>query len=208
MNYHRIYGSLIERAKNRIVEGYTETHHIIPKCMGGTDEPSNLVELTPEEHYLCHQLLVKMHPEDVGLVKAATCMAATVSGRKNKLYGWLRRKLSESMKGDNNPQRKNPHRRGGARKGQRHSGQFVKGDARLKKRMKEKNPCAGILPWEHPRCTEEHKKVWAERESYYEDFKQGLGYHASALKHGYTKPLRTHSTMFEKFKKGWDPCKV
>ena len=48
MNYHNHYYTLIERAKSRILEGYVEKHHIIPKCMGGLDELSNLVALTPE----------------------------------------------------------------------------------------------------------------------------------------------------------------
>jgi len=33
------------------------THHIIPKHMGGTDDPSNLVELTVEEHAEAHRKL-------------------------------------------------------------------------------------------------------------------------------------------------------
>ena len=32
-------------------------HHIIPKHMGGTDDPSNLVELTVEEHAEAHKKL-------------------------------------------------------------------------------------------------------------------------------------------------------
>ena len=32
-------------------------HHIIPKYMGGSDDPSNLVELTPQEHADAHNLL-------------------------------------------------------------------------------------------------------------------------------------------------------
>lgn len=32
-------------------------HHIIPKHMGGTDDPSNLVELTVEEHAQAHKKL-------------------------------------------------------------------------------------------------------------------------------------------------------
>lgn len=36
-------------------------HHIIPKHMGGTDEPSNLVELTVEEHAEAHRLLWETH---------------------------------------------------------------------------------------------------------------------------------------------------
>ena len=32
-------------------------HHIIPRHMGGTDDPSNLIELTIEEHAEAHRLL-------------------------------------------------------------------------------------------------------------------------------------------------------
>lgn len=35
-------------------------HHILPRSLGGSDHPSNLVGLTPREHYMCHLLLVKM----------------------------------------------------------------------------------------------------------------------------------------------------
>ena len=36
-------------------------HHIIPKHMGGTDEPSNLVELTVEEHAEAHRVLFEQY---------------------------------------------------------------------------------------------------------------------------------------------------
>lgn len=36
-------------------------HHIIPKHMGGTDEPSNLVELTIEEHAEAHRVLYEKY---------------------------------------------------------------------------------------------------------------------------------------------------
>ncbi len=36
---------------------YFESHHIIPKSLGGSDSYRNLVLLTPEEHYICHSLL-------------------------------------------------------------------------------------------------------------------------------------------------------
>jgi len=36
-------------------------HHIIPKHMGGSDDPSNLVELTVEEHAEAHRLLWEKH---------------------------------------------------------------------------------------------------------------------------------------------------
>lgn len=36
-------------------------HHIIPKHLGGTDDPSNLVDLTVEEHAEAHRLLYEQH---------------------------------------------------------------------------------------------------------------------------------------------------
>lgn len=39
---------------------YFEQHHIVPKCMGGTDDTINLVLLTAREHFICHLLLTKM----------------------------------------------------------------------------------------------------------------------------------------------------
>jgi hypothetical protein len=34
-----------------------ELHHILPKCMGGNNNKTNLVRLTLREHYVCHLLL-------------------------------------------------------------------------------------------------------------------------------------------------------
>ena len=59
MNYKRIYDQIIERAIDRKLEGYVERHHIIPRSKGGSDDPSNLVELTAREHLLCHWLLAR-----------------------------------------------------------------------------------------------------------------------------------------------------
>jgi hypothetical protein len=33
-----------------MLEDYFEFHHVIPRCMDGMDDPTNLVELMPEEH--------------------------------------------------------------------------------------------------------------------------------------------------------------
>lgn len=101
MNYQKIYDNLIKRSFHRKLEGYSEKHHIIPRCMGGSDTFSNLAILTPEEHYLAHQLLVKIYPDNRKIILAALMMStATIyKKRNNKLYGWLKRRHSESMKG-------------------------------------------------------------------------------------------------------------
>lgn len=100
MNYYLHYNNLIERARNRLLEGYAEKHHIVPRCLGGDDSVSNNVLLTPEEHYVAHQLLVKMHPGHYGLIKAAHMMSVHNSSNRisNKKFGWLRRVYSQAQK--------------------------------------------------------------------------------------------------------------
>lgn len=98
MNYTRIYDDLIKRAFNREIDGYYETHHILPRCMGGDDSDSNLVKLTAREHYVAHQLLAKIHPEHAGLVFAAIRMTMSPNSKRvnNRIYSWLREKHSEN----------------------------------------------------------------------------------------------------------------
>lgn len=100
MNYKRIYDQLIDRAKNRVLEGYKERHHIIPKCLGGTNKKENLADLTAEEHYLAHQLLVRIHPGERKLVFALNAMYISKEGRKLTIreFGWIRRKVSEETR--------------------------------------------------------------------------------------------------------------
>jgi hypothetical protein len=59
--YTKIYYDIITRAKLRVIDGYVEKHHIIPKCIGGDNSDQNIVKLTAREHYICHHLLTKMH---------------------------------------------------------------------------------------------------------------------------------------------------
>lgn len=103
MNYTKHYNLLIERARDRSVveHQYYEEHHIIPKCLGGSDDDSNLVKLTAPEHFLAHQLLVKMYPEHPKLVLAVRIMTKKTkfNGRvNNKMFGWLREKANEVNK--------------------------------------------------------------------------------------------------------------
>ncbi|ALP47430.1 mob-like homing endonuclease [Vibrio phage phi-ST2] len=58
--YTKWYISLIENRIQNTPDGYSEKHHILPKCAGGSDESHNLVRLTAREHYIAHLLLAKM----------------------------------------------------------------------------------------------------------------------------------------------------
>lgn len=58
-NFKEEYDDLINKAKDREYFINSERHHIIPRSMGGNNNPDNLVYLTPSEHYKAHYLLWK-----------------------------------------------------------------------------------------------------------------------------------------------------
>jgi hypothetical protein len=86
MDYQKIYNQIIERAQNRKLEDYKEKHHIIPKCLGGSNEEENLAELTAREHFLCHMLLCEIYPKEHKLKHALFLMAIGKQKIKENIY--------------------------------------------------------------------------------------------------------------------------
>ena len=109
MNYLSIYNKIISRAQSeyRRKRKYTdpkyvyyEKHHILPKCLGGTDDKINLVLLTGKEHFTAHQLLVKIYPEEHNLVFALRSLCGRKNKnhiRNNREYNWIRKLHAEKM---------------------------------------------------------------------------------------------------------------
>lgn len=98
MNYIKHYTTLIARSRDRLnFDGYFERHHIVPRCMGGDDNASNIVKLTPNEHYIAHLLLAKIHPTNLKLWSAVVMMKSGINGRSNKVYGWIRRNHAKNL---------------------------------------------------------------------------------------------------------------
>lgn len=66
MNYDKIYKQIIEFRKENPLDKdqYGENHHIIPRCLGGSDDKENLVRLTAREHFICHMLLAEIYPKE------------------------------------------------------------------------------------------------------------------------------------------------
>jgi hypothetical protein len=96
MNYFEIYNKLVETRRNlnrkKIKNGaYYESHHIVPRCLGGSDTKSNLVLLTAKEHFVAHRLLCEMYPNNSKLVHAFWMMMNT-EGR-----GQVRHKVSSRI---------------------------------------------------------------------------------------------------------------
>jgi hypothetical protein len=96
-------------------------------------------------------------------------MTANGMGRRNnKVYGWLKRRYSEYMRGPNNPSKiTGPWNKGrtGYSIKVNFSKEFLDATSAI---MKDKNPCTGIKPWNHPRATEYSKSVWKEADKIYQ----------------------------------------
>lgn len=95
MNYLRIYDQIVDRARGRQLDCYREKHHVTPKCLGGTNNKSNLVELTAREHFICHWLLHRIHPENAKLALAFK-MISTMKSKIQSRYIPSSRAIAEA----------------------------------------------------------------------------------------------------------------
>lgn len=82
MNYRRIHDAIIDRARNRTLQGYRERHHVIPRCLGGSNDKLNLVELTAREHFIVHKLLCEIYLNEPKLIYAYWMMSRSISNSK------------------------------------------------------------------------------------------------------------------------------
>ncbi len=64
------YQEFIEQCRHTDQGIQTQKHHILPKCIGGTDSLENIIELSWINHYLAHYLLAKENPDNKQLQKA------------------------------------------------------------------------------------------------------------------------------------------
>jgi len=103
MDYKNTYNNIINKARSRPIleDVYMEKHHIIPRCMGGTE----VIPLTAREHYICHKLLWKMYPDNDKLFYAYHMMSFVKDSNQqrnfnisSKEYEILKKKNSEIKK--------------------------------------------------------------------------------------------------------------
>tara|TARA_R110002124_G_C8774055_1_gene500221 strand:+ start:79 stop:783 length:705 start_codon:yes stop_codon:yes gene_type:complete len=103
--YKMYYDNIIENANSRVIQGYVEKHHIIPRCMGGSDDDVNIVSLTAREHFVCHRLLTKFTTGEIRY-KMLHAVGRFVQDGKNtnrkmtsKQYSVARLSISEARLG-------------------------------------------------------------------------------------------------------------
>lgn len=75
--YTRWYYAIVKQRGYKDWRRKGEVHHIIPKCLGGSDDRSNLVKLNGHDHAWCHWLLTKMTE---GEAKSKMCYAFNMMG--------------------------------------------------------------------------------------------------------------------------------
>ena len=155
MNYLPHYERLIERAKTRQIEGYKERHHIIPRCMGGSDDPDNLVDLTAREHFIAHLLLAKMHPTNHAIVHAAKILMGSCN-YNNRQFEWVRKLAVETSRTFHTGRKRSPQTCERISKA-------VKGKTKGRKISEEERRNRSIALTGRV-FSEEHKKKLSERE--------------------------------------------
>lgn len=102
MDYQKHYNLLISSAKGRTNFGYTEKHHIIPRCLGGDNSKENLVLLTAREHFIAHALLAKIYENSEVSYKLSAAFNKMCQdghqGRRytSRLFDMARRLFSEN----------------------------------------------------------------------------------------------------------------
>ena len=79
-----IQNILDTRGRFNCGDEYCERHHIIPKCMGGTNDENNLIDLFAREHFESHRLLALENPDNNELVYAWSCMAFLNNDRQQR----------------------------------------------------------------------------------------------------------------------------
>lgn len=110
MNYLNIYNQLMmKRMKMPSTAEYTETHHIVPRCMGGDNSSNNLVVLSAKEHYVAHHLLYKHYRTSklahawFMMLKCSLNQKRFFTARQHEAATAAHREaLSKTMKGEGN----------------------------------------------------------------------------------------------------------
>ena len=100
------YDALVKKAQGcPVVSEYVEKHHILPRSMGGTNAPSNLVIFTAREHFLAHWLLYRIY-RTPAMARAFKLMVNDQKRRRGRDYAAAREVMAHDMRGDRNVSRR------------------------------------------------------------------------------------------------------
>lgn len=105
-----IQNILYTRGRFACGDEYHERHHIIPKCMDGSDDDENLIDLFAKEHFIAHKLLAEENPNNRSLIYAWWCMSHIKGNEYQELYELspeeyeeARKTWVQAIRGENHP---------------------------------------------------------------------------------------------------------
>lgn len=81
-----IQNILDTRGRFNCGDTYHERHHIVPKCMGGSNEKENLIDLFAREHFIAHKLLAQENPDNDKLTYAWWRISTTTNEHTQERY--------------------------------------------------------------------------------------------------------------------------
>lgn len=100
MTYTEFINSIKESRENKWFE-YSERHHVIPRCLGGSDDEDNLIYLTYREHFIAHKLLMEENPNNRDLILAVHLMSFNEEREVTpEEYAEARKRFSDSQRGN------------------------------------------------------------------------------------------------------------
>lgn len=110
ITYEEFINNILDtRGRFNCGEEYHERHHIVPKCMGGSNDEENLIDLFAREHFEAHRLLALENPSNKGLQFAwwNMCQCSGMSKKRETVtpeeYEEARRVIAEKYSGENHP---------------------------------------------------------------------------------------------------------
>ena len=110
MTYNEFINNILNtRGRFACGNEYHETHHIIPKCMDGSNNDDNLIDLFAKEHFIAHKLLAEENPDNKKLQLAYICMSFVKNDREHRYqlseheYEQARIACSKVCSGSGNP---------------------------------------------------------------------------------------------------------
>lgn len=111
MTYDKFIQNILNtRGRFACSDGYHERHHIIPKCMNGSNSKDNLIDLYAREHFIAHKLLAEEDPQNYQLKYAYwnMCQCTGRDGQDKYIptpeeYEEARIFCHEAISGENHP---------------------------------------------------------------------------------------------------------
>lgn len=86
MTYNKFIQNIINtRGQWCKLDGYYERHHIVPKCLGGSNKKENIIYLTAQEHYNAHKLLYVENPDNKYLSYAWVCISKMTNSENHNI---------------------------------------------------------------------------------------------------------------------------